>query len=208
MIYSLSWLVSLILAKVYCSLSVFGKDNIPKDGAFIFASNHESNADPFLLGASLSCSKWFSYLAKKELFEGNVRGWYFRKIHAIPLDRSEADTSAIKTALKILKSGRPMVLFPEGARSRGTGLQRGKPGVGFIAAKSKVPVVPAYIEGSYKALPEEFGSLNRSRVNIFIGKPLYFKDDRYKGKESYQKISDRIMEEIARLKEENAGKVS
>jgi 1-acyl-sn-glycerol-3-phosphate acyltransferase len=208
MIYSLSWLISLILAKIYFGLKVFGRDNVPKDGPFIFASNHESNADPFLLGASLSCSKWFSYLAKKELFEGKISGWYFRKIHAIPLDRSEADTSAIKKALKVLKSGRPMVLFPEGTRSRGNSLQAGKPGVGFIAAKSRVPIVPAYIEGSYKGLPEGLSSINKSRVNIFIGKPLYFNDTEYRGKEAYQKISSRIMEEITKLKEDNAGKVS
>lgn len=208
MIYSLSWLISLILAKIYTGFRVFGRENVPREGAFILASNHESNADPFLLGISLPCSKWFSYLAKKELFEGRFRGWYFRKIHAIPLDRSEADTSAIKTALKVLKSGRPMVLFPEGTRSKGKGLQPGKPGVGFIAAKSTAPVVPAYIEGSYKAFPEGFRSMNRSRVNIFIGKPLYFNGAEYKNKESYQKISNRIMEEIARLKTDNAGKVS
>lgn len=207
MVYSLSWLISLILVKAYFGLRVFGRDNVPR-GAFILASNHESNADPFILGASLPCSKWFSYLAKKELFEGKITGWYFRKIHAIPLDRSEADTSAIRTTLKVLKSGRPMVLFPEGKRSKGNGLQDGKPGVGFIAAKAKVPVVPAYIEGSYKALPEGFSSISKSRVNVFIGQPLYFDGAEYRGKESYQKISIRIMEEITKLKRENAGKVS
>jgi 1-acyl-sn-glycerol-3-phosphate acyltransferase len=208
MIYPLSWLISFILAKIYFGLKVFGRDNIPKEGAFILASNHESNADPFILGASLPCSKWFSYLAKKELFENKISGWYFRRIHAIPLDRSEADTSTIRTTLKILKSGRPMVLFPEGRRSKGKGLQDGKRGIGFIAAKAKVPVVPAYIEGSYKALPEGLSSINKNRVNVFIGKPLYFNGTQYNNKDSYQKISSRIMEEITKLKEENAGKIS
>jgi len=110
-----------------------------------------------------------SYLAKKELFETKFSNWYFRKIHAIPLDRGEADPSALKKVLKILKSGRPMVLFPEGTRSKENGLQRGKPGIGFIVSKSGVPVVPAYIEGSYNAVPEGLGSIKRSRVNVFIG---------------------------------------
>ena len=196
------------MVKIYFGLKIFGRQNIPKDGPFIFASNHESNADPFILGASLPCSKWFSYLAKKELFEDKITGWYFRKIHAIPLDRSEADTSAIRTALKVLRSGRPMVLFPEGRRSKGKGMQDGKPGIGFIAAKSGVPVVPAYIEGAYKALPEGLGSINKNRVNVFIGRPLYFDRAPHKDRGVYQNISNRIMEEITKLKEENAGKVS
>jgi 1-acyl-sn-glycerol-3-phosphate acyltransferase len=210
MIYFFSWLASLMVVKICCGLKVVGRENVPKDGPFILASNHESNADPFLLGMSLPCSKWFSYLAKKELFEGNVRGWYFRKIHAIPLSRGEADPSAIKKVLKILKSGRPMVLFPEGTRSKGKGLQKGKPGVGFIVAKARVPVVPAYIDGSYKAMPESFGSINRSKIRVFIGKPVYFDwtiFDKH-GKDAYQNVSDEIMRRIAGLKEEYVDKVS
>lgn len=198
-----------MIGKFYCGLKVFGAENVPKEGPFILVSNHESNADPFILGASLPCSKWFSYLAKKEIFEGRIRGWYFRKIHAIPLNRGEADPSAIKKALGILKSGRPMVLFPEGTRSRGKGLQAAKPGIGFIVAKAKVPVVPAYIEGSYKALPESLGSIKRSRVNVYIGKSVYFDWNGFDkhGKGAYQHVSDEIMRRIAELKDVYVNKV-
>lgn len=208
MIYLLSWFASLILAKIYFGLKVYGAENVPKKGPFILASNHESNADPFILGVSLPCTRWFSFLAKKELFEGKFNGWYFRKLHVIPLDRGEADPGAIKKVIDILKSGKPMMLFPEGTRSLGRGLQPGKPGIGFIAAKTRVPVVPAYIAGAYKAVPEGLGSINKSRVNVLFGKPLYFTDIDPKNKDSYRKISDTIMDHIARLKKENAGSIS
>jgi 1-acyl-sn-glycerol-3-phosphate acyltransferase len=208
MIYLISWAASLLLAKIFLGLRVFGRENIPDKGAFIMASNHESNADPFILGVSLPCSKWFAYLAKKELFEGRFKGWYFRKLHAIPLERGESDPSAIKKVLKILGEGRPIVMFPEGTRSKGKGLQEAKPGVGFIVYKAGVPVVPAYIEGSYEAVPEGLGSIRRKKVNVFIGKPVYFRNSDKKGKELYQEISSRIMEDVSKLKEEYAGKVS
>jgi len=208
MIYLFSWIATLALAKIFLALRVFGMQNIPGNGAFILVSNHESNADPFILGVSVPCRKWMMFLAKKELFEDRIRGWYFRKVHAVPLERGESDPSAIKQVLKILGSGRPMVMFPEGTRSKGRGLQEGKPGVGFIVSKARVPVVPAYIEGSYEAVPEGLFSLRKKRVNVFIGKPVYFEDSGKKGKEHYQWISGRIMEEIAKLKEEHAGKIS
>jgi 1-acyl-sn-glycerol-3-phosphate acyltransferase len=192
---------------VFLGIEVTGRENIPDKGAFILASNHESNADPFILGVSLPCNKWFAYLAKRELFEGRLKGWYFRKIHAIPLERGESDLSAIKKVFQILDSGRPMVIFPEGTRSKGKGLQKGKPGVGFIVSKARVPVVPAYIEGSYEAVPEGLGSIRKKKVSVFIGRPMYFEASDKKGKECYQSVSDRIMKEISKLEERYAGKV-
>lgn len=206
MIYLFSWVIYFLAVKVCYRRNVFGRENIPAKGSFIFVSNHESYLDPVLLGTSVSCLKWFNYVAKKDLFDKPLKAWYFRQIHALPLDRDDPDLSSIKMVLRLLKSGRPIILFPEGTRSRGRGLRPAKPGVGFIVAKAKVPVVPAYIEGSYEAMPDFLSTIKKgSRVNIFIGKPLYFNGD---DRSAYQKISDQIMQKIAELKEANAGKIS
>lgn len=207
MIYLLSWILCFVLVRIYFDRRVYGVENIPAKGPFIFASNHDSYLDPVLLGTSVKCSRWFNYLAKKELFSTRLKEWYFRQIHALPLDREDGDLAAIKMVLRLLRSGRPLILFPEGTRSRGKGLQPAKPGLGFIVSKAMIPVVPAYIEGSYEAMPEGVSSIKkRSAINIFIGKPLYFTDARYNHKGGYQEISDQIMEKIADLKEANAGK--
>lgn len=208
MIYAIAWLLYFVIIKVYLRRRVYGRENAPEKGPFIFVSNHESNADPFLLGTSLAYSKWFYYLAKKELFEKSLSGWYFRQIHALPIDRENPEIGVLKKVFKVLNSGRPLILFPEGTRSKDGSLGTAKAGVGFIVAKAGVPVLPAYIQGSREAMPESLSSLKfGSRVNIFIGKPLYFNGAVKNGKQDYQFISDEIMKSIAALKKEYADKV-
>ena len=131
-----------------------------------------------------------------------------RSVHAFPVKRNNGDLAAIRTSLGILKSGRPLVIFPEGTRSKDTELKHGKPGIGFIVSRSGVPVIPAYIEGSFDALPRGLGTLNRHPVRVYIGKPVIFDDSyiRKRDKESYQKISDEMMRRIAQLKDQYAGK--
>ena len=208
MIYLASWILTVIVLKFNFKIKVFGKENVPSKGALIYVSNHESYLDPLLLGISLPFYKWFYFIAKKDLFDKQLKRWYLKKIHALPLDR-EGDVSTVKSVIKMLKSGKSFILFPEGTRSKGKDIKQAKPGVGFITAKSGVSVLPAYIEGAYEAMPEGSDTAAKgSRINVFIGRPLKFENIDHGGKEAYQKISDEIMRNIAKLKEEHAGKVS
>lgn len=208
MIYLISWIASFIVLRFNFKCMVFGRENAPSRGPFIFASNHASYLDPLILGTALPCFKWFYFLAKKDLFEKPLKAWYLKKIHALPLDRN-GDIVAIKTVVKLLKSGKSLVLFPEGTRSKEVGLRSAKPGAGFIVAKSSVPVLPAYIEGSYECMPAGKESVKKGgRINVFIGKPLYFENIDINGKDAYKKISDEIMLNIGRLKDAHANKVS
>lgn len=208
MIYLFSWIASLVAIKLNFERKVFGRENVPRKGPFIFVSNHASYIDPLVLGTAIPCSKWMYYIAKKDLFEKPLKVWYLKKIHALPLDR-DGDIAAIKTVVKLLKSGRSVILFPEGTRTKDGNLKRAKPGAGFIVAKAGVPVLPAYIEGSLEAMPAGKESVKKgSKINVFIGKPIRFDDIDYKDKYAYQKISDDIMKSIASLRDTNAGKVS
>jgi 1-acyl-sn-glycerol-3-phosphate acyltransferase len=208
MIYLISWIASLIVIKLNFKRRVFGRENVPSKGPFIFVSNHVSYLDPLILGTALPCSKWFNYLAKKDLFEKPVTGWYLRQIHALPLDR-DGDITTLKTVVKLIKSGRSIILFPEGTRSKDAELQPARPGVGFIAAKTNVPILPAYIEGSYECMPAGTESVKKGgRINVFIGKPLRFDNIDCSKKDTYQKISDEIMRSISCLKDTYANKIS
>ena len=101
-------------------------------------------------------------------------------------------------------------MFPEGARSKDGSLQKAKPGIGFIAAKARVPVIPAYIDGSFEVLPRGLDTLNRCPVAVYIGKPVYFDWDTFDkhGKDAYQHVSDEIMRRISELKDKYANKTS
>ena len=130
-----------------------------------------------------------------------------RQVHAFPVKRDSGDLGALKQAIAILKDGKPLVMFPEGTRSKDNKLRPSKPGVGFIAAKAGVPVVPVYIDGSLEALPGSLRTLRRHPVSVYIGEPVIFDlSNGRNSKEAYQKISDEIMARIAALRDKYVGK--
>jgi len=205
MIYFIGWSIFYIIFKFYLGFKVVGRENVPARGSFIFVSNHVSYLDPILLGTSVYRS--LNYMARENLFKKPCFGSIMRGLHSFPIKRSRGDLRAIKEALRILKEGKPLVIFPEGTRSKNRKLRPGKPGVGFIVARAKVPVIPAYVKGSFDALPRGMKTLRRHPVEVHIGKPVDFDpfDFDTKDKMVYQKIGDEVMRRIAELKETAEG---
>lgn len=198
--YFVGWSLCFLYTRFNLGVKVYGRRNVPKKGAFVFASNHASYLDPILLGTSIFRS--LNYMAREDLFKKDFFAWALPRCQTFPVRRGEGDVGAIKQAIRLLKTERPLVIFPEGTRSEDGRLQPGKAGVGMIVAKAGVPVVPAYIEGSFDALPRGGTKLKRRQVRVYIGKPMVFgKDEGGRlGREAYQRISDAIMAEITALK--------
>lgn len=173
-----------LFLKIFRRLKIEGKERIPKEGSVIFACNHISNLDPFALAASTI--KPMGFFAKKELFFFPL-GPFIRWFGAFPVDRQGNATSAIRGALKILKSGRSLVIFPEGTRNRNDKkLLPGKKGVSLIAKKAQVPVVPVAVQGT----PGFF-----SKITVSYGPPIY---DHLKDKVDHDQLVATIMTSIAK----------
>lgn len=179
---------------------VVGIDNLPKHGGFLLAANHASHLDPPMIGCQIS--RQIAYFARKTLWKGGISSWWLDSVGVIPVDRdSGQDVGAIKRVLKALKQERGLILFPEGTRTTDGRLQPAKAGVGFMACKTQVPVVPVRIFGSFEA----FGKGRKLRlgtpVTVVFGKPMQPSDydDPRAGKDRAQLASERIMAEIARL---------
>ena len=178
---------------------ITGLENIPSKGGFMLASNHVSLLDPPFVGIHL----WqqVSFFARKSLWKGGAASWWLDGVGTIPVEREGGDVSAIKRVLQELKKERVVILFPEGTRSPDGKLQNPKPGIGLLAAKAQVPIVPARLFGSYEA----FGKSGRLRIgtpiNVAYGKPLAPEDYDHPsdGKDRYLKIAERIMAAIAEL---------
>ena len=135
----IKFLVRLYFRIMY-SLHYEGRDNIPKDTTVIYASNHRSYADPPLVGTGTRGK--LSFMAKEELFKKQPFAWLIRSLGAFPVARGKGDTGVIDTAVEKLNSGRSLMIFPEGTRSKDGKVHKGHTGAALIAARSGKPIVP------------------------------------------------------------------
>lgn len=175
---------------------VHGQENVPKEGGAIIAANHISLWDPPFVGAF--CPRRVSFMAKKELFENSIFSSIITSLGAFPVNRGAADRNAIKTALTVLGEGKCLGLFPEGTRSKSGKLGEPEAGIGLIAYKANVPIVPVAITGTNgKGLFPKF--------TIRFGKPIPAGDP--KDKKLMTTLPTQIMTEIQKLlDEEQAGR--
>ena len=173
---------------------VIGAENIPKNGAFILAANHVSNWDPPFLGAFID--REVNYMGKEELFKNPVMAAICRALHVFPVKRGAADKTAIKTAIKILKDGKCLGIFPEGTRSKTGKLGKAEAGVSLIAAMTKAPIIPAAIINTEKIFSRE---KFLPKLAVVYGTPIKFSGST-KDKEALENFAQSLMKEIAKLK--------
>ena len=121
----------------------------------------------------------------------------------IPVKRGEGDIGAMKTAIRLLKSGKVIFLFPEGTRSETGEMNEAQPGIGYLSLMGGAPILPAYVDGTDIALPKGAKRITRTRISVYIGdlidpKKLDLPRDK---KEAAQKLADHVAGEIKRLGE-------
>lgn len=175
---------------------VIGLENIPTSGAVILACNHLSNFDPVIMGGFAAKRRHSIYLAKKEVLSWPIIGRVLKHYGYIFIDRKKkgGDLHSLKEALKVLKDGESLALFPEGTRSKTGKMGKAKAGVGFLVYHSQTPVVPIRVINTNK-LPFTWGP------KVIFGKPFTIKADETRPiKEQYQEFADKVMNEIKKLK--------
>ncbi len=173
-------------------LRLKGRYHIPRRGPYIIAANHLSWTDIPLIPSFIPGKVVF--MAKEEAFHGKV-GWLVRFLGAFPVRRGEGDRQAIRAAGEQLKQGKVFFIFPEGHRSDSHALIRAHAGLGMIALRADVPILPVAIWGSEKAL-KKFGT----EVNIAFGEPIHFKPKGAKvTREDIEFATDETMRRIAAM---------
>lgn len=179
---------------------VIGAENIPASGAFILAANHVSNWDPPFLGTFID--REVCYMGKEELFKNPVMAWICRHLHVFPVKRGAADKTAIKTAVKVLRDGKCLGIFPEGTRSKTGKLGKAEAGVSLIAAMTKAVIIPAAIVDTEKIFSRE---KFLPQPAVVYGTPIKFSGSS-KDREAMENFAQEIMNEIAKLKASAAQK--
>lgn len=184
---------SAILAycKIVYRLKVVGKENIPKDGALLFCGNHRTYLDPPVI--VVTSGRHMRFMAKEELGKNPFFAFLGVIFDAIYVKRDSKDISAMKDAMKTLKSGGCIGIFPEGTRN---GMEKNdgklKNGATYMALKTGAKIIPIGIQGDSKPF---------HRTTIVYGEPLDF-SEKYnlsEDKEAADKASEDLKQEIIRL---------
>ncbi len=170
------WLVALffkVVLKVYNRVAVRGLEKaLSAKPPVIIAANHCSNLDPIVIGAFFP--KRLRYLAKSELFSFAPFGLAIRALGAGPARKEDLQgaAGAVKFLIERLQEGENVLLFPEGQRSHDGRLKPLEGGAGLLAARTGAPVIPAYIHGTFQALPRGSTRFRPVKIELSFGDPI------------------------------------
>ncbi|MDD6321029.1 MAG: lysophospholipid acyltransferase family protein [Oscillospiraceae bacterium] len=134
-----------VLIHVLWRIQVIGRENLPKGRAHVIASNHLSDLDPVYILVCIFSAKRYTILAKQELFKNPLIGWFLGMMGAVPIDRGKGDMGTIDKVTQECKSGTPILIFPEGTRSKTGELGTLKSGAFLIAGNADADMVPCRI---------------------------------------------------------------
>ncbi len=174
-------------------VKVTGLENIPKGNQLCFIANHQGGFDiPLILGYM---PRVIGFIAKKELDMIPILNIWMRAIGCIFINRSNrrASLDVINKGAEQIKNGHPMIIFPEGTRSRGPKMNRFKGGSLKLPIRSKATIIPVTIDGSYKLKELNNGLIQPGEVNITIHKPLKASDFK---EDNTQELADRLTQII------------
>lgn len=149
------------------SVEMPAASTIPHEGPAILVCNHVSSLDPVILQEATP--RLLTWMIAREYYEVRGLKWFFEAIGAIPVDRSGRDLAATRAALRALHAGRIIGMFPEGRISEGGKLLPFQIGVALMAIKAKVPVIPAYLQGTMLDLDMKEPFLMPQRVKLAMG---------------------------------------
>ena len=148
--YRVYYAIGTLINVFWFHLRRVGRDKVPQDGPVILIANHQTLLDVAVIFAMTR--RKVHFMAKKELFDNRFLGWALGTIDAFPISRGDADISGIRTALRILKEGGVLCIFPEGTRNKerkNEALLPLQDGVAMLALRGKAAVVPIWIEGGF-----------------------------------------------------------
>jgi len=163
-------LIVVIWCRLWLGLKVYGKENLPNEGAFVLAPTHRSNLDiPIVAAVS---SRRLRYMGKNSLWKFRPAGHFFSALGGFPVTRGTADLEALKRCVEVLQRGEPLVLFPEGTRRSGPFVTDLFDGAAFVAVKTGVPIVPVGIAGTEEAMKKGKRTIRRGHCVMVIGAPI------------------------------------
>ena len=199
--------------RCYFSIKCNGLENLPRE-PYIIAANHSSHLDTLAIMTVLGdeCKRLRVLAAKDYWFSTRFKSWFSGELlKFVPFDRHANFLQGLRISQEVLKQNECLLIYPEGTRSVTGELQPFKPGLGLLAYETGSPIVPAYIDGTYHALPKGRNLPRKSRIRVTFGKPIMPSSGHGIGKtdatsgleqETYRKLADAVRAEIEALSSE------
>ncbi len=157
--------------KIAFGLKIEGRENVPKKGFFIAASNHMSAIDPFLIIHALQRN--VAYMAKVELFKTGIARLFLNLLGAFAVDRAKLSPSTIKTVIALKKTNWCLGIFPQGTRETDNNMDNINKGFAVFAKTLKCDIIPVAVTGFAKGERKVF----KSKMKVKIGKPIPYNDN-------------------------------
>jgi 1-acyl-sn-glycerol-3-phosphate acyltransferase len=173
-------MVFTIISRALFSLRVRNAGAMPRRGPCVVAANHSGYLDPMLL--QMGTPRPLRYLLTSNFFDIPAARPFFRLSGAIRVPEGRLARGTVRGALAVLDRGGAVGIFPEGRLSRTGEIGPFRPGVAFLAARGRAPVVPAHIRGSFRVWPKGHLLPRQATVEIRFGEPLRISDARDEGR--------------------------
>lgn len=180
-------------------VTVVGRHNIPRTGAFVVAPIHRSNVDIPLVG--LITKRRLRFMGKDSLWKKKPAASLLSALGGFPVTRGSADREALKRCIQVLEAGEPLVLFPEGTRKSGPVVQPLMDGSAYIAVKAGVPIIPVGVGGTEDVMPKGAKFLRPKKCVLVVGEPISIELDAQGRvpRSAVKDVTTRLSRELQRL---------
>ena len=185
-------IVSLLLKNIL-PVKFHNRERLAQDPPYIVIANHSSMLDPVIIGVGV-IGHQVRFIGKKELTKNKLAAWLFKQLRMIPVDRHNSDMEAMRACMRVTKEGGILGIFPEGTRHHEGLMTEMESGIGLIALRSRVPLMPVYITGKLKLF---------RRLHVYVGEAIPTEDLREEGvnRETCEKLMQRITQTYAAMQE-------
>ena len=207
---SVFWLLGAVvipLVGLFARIRIEGGENLPREGAYVVAPNHNSEFDPLIVAVAVwRLGRAPRFMAKEKLFRVPVLGWALRATGMVPVARSSSASAAkqtMQTSAELVEHGRGVIVYPEGTLTRDPDLwpMRGKTGAVRLALAGDIPLIPLAHWGVQDIMPR-YGRLRfprRSAVTVVFGEPVPLTDLAGTSPAGLMKGTTRLMDALAAL---------
>ena len=193
LLYAIAKPIVSVLFKTILPVKYHNRERLAQAPPYIVIANHSSMLDPVILGVGV-IGHQVRFVGKKELTKNKLAAWLFKQLRMIPVDRHNSDMEAMRACMRVTREGGILGIFPEGTRHHEGLMTEMESGIGLIAMRSRVPLIPVYIAGKLKLF---------RRLQVYVGEAIPMDDLREEGvnRETCEQLMQRITQTYAAMQE-------